>query len=127
VALEAALLHGQVLCGCGCGERILPGEMEREHDPALELRDYDDATRTYTPDANDPQFIKLWRSDCHRKKTNGPGGERRITTAGSDNHKARKILKLAEKRAAHLAAMKSKERGKKSTRKGGGRRWPRKQ
>ena len=36
--------------------------------------------------------------DCHDKKTNGPGGEKRITTAGSDKHIARKTKRLAEQR-----------------------------
>lgn len=105
IALEAAIFHGQVICGCGCGAVIRPGEMEREHDPALELRSYDPVTRMYTPHANDPTYIKLWRKSCHDTKTNGPGGERRITTKGSDNHTARRIARLAEKHTRHISAM----------------------
>lgn len=117
--MMAGLLHAQILCGCGCGMAIAPGELEREHDPALELRAYDEATRTYDPPANDPRYIKLWRQECHQKKTHGPGAERRVTTKGSDNHTARRIARLQAKQERHLAAMRSKGMPEEPDQKGG--------
>lgn len=64
------------------GDKIL----QLDHDPALELREFDPSTGKYTPDANDPDYL-IWRGEGdHDKKTHGPGGEKRITTKGSDNH-----------------------------------------
>lgn len=119
VALKAALHHYQVRCSCGCGDIVYPDMCHREHDPALELRDYDPVTRKYTPDANDYRYITLMRSDCHAKKTHGPGGERRVTTKGSDNHTAKRLNKLSEKHARHIAAMAEKLTGTGHDRKGG--------
>lgn len=110
VALQAALIHGQVLCGCGCGVPIKPAEMEREHDPALQNREYGlkDGKWCYTPDANDPRYLKLWRRECHDKKTHGKGGERRITTKGSDNHTGRRTKNLKVAHEKFQAKMRAK-------------------
>jgi hypothetical protein len=109
--LQAALMHGQILCGCGCGMIIRPDEMEKEHDPALELRMYDPKSRTYMPDANDPKYLRLWIRDHHKRKTHGPGGIQRITTKGSDNHTRRHGEAMSVRHRAHIEKMRRKTFG----------------
>lgn len=53
---------------------LKPGDVEYDHHPALGLREYDEATRTYTPPANDPDRIIMRIKADHRAKTNGPRG-----------------------------------------------------
>lgn len=83
--VEALLAQG-VVCSCGCGEVIRKGEGEFDHSPALELRAYDPITKKYSPDANDPKFLGYRKNEHHKTKTHGPGGEKRITAKGGDNH-----------------------------------------
>ena len=96
VKLQVVLNQG-ALCGCGCGAPLdLVSNTDFDHDPALIFRPYDPATRIYTPDANDPESLKAKLRDCHKRKTFGPGGEKRITTRGSDIgelYKGRRVTK----------------------------------
>jgi hypothetical protein len=72
-------------------------EVAFDHNPALELRGWDEERRDTDPPANDPEHIELMMireakrcSACgrevksHREKTFGRGGEKTITTKGSD-------------------------------------------
>jgi hypothetical protein len=77
-----------------------PADVDFDHDPALGIRVFDEATGKYEPDANDPRFITV-RSrerdgEGHKAKTFGTGG----TTAGSDVHRIAKIRRLEKARAA---------------------------
>lgn len=82
-----------------------PDAVDFDHDPALGLRVFDEATRTYTPDANDPKFITVRaRSGDHKVKTFGNGA----TTAGSDIHRIAKTKRLETARAALEQAMNAK-------------------
>lgn len=81
-----------------------PATAELDHDPALELRaiiNYDnDRCPVYHPAANDPRYL-VWRSNVeHATKTNGPGGEKRITTRGGDHGDAAHLRRLTKKEAA---------------------------
>lgn len=111
VKLEAALLQG-IACSC-CGELAFKGQGEWHHDPALELRAYNPATKKYTPEANDPKFIRYLLKDHHAKQTHGPGGEKRITTKGSDNHTAKQLDKLRDANREHAKTMSTKGVGSK--------------
>jgi len=104
VKLAAALQQG-ILCGCGCGEVAYAKQGNWDHDPALELRAYNPTTKKYTPDANDPNFLRYRIKDHHNKKTHGPGGEKRITTKGSDNQVAKQIDRLRDANREHSKAM----------------------
>ena len=77
-----------------------PDDVEWDHDPALELRQvlFDVPGQPYLPDANDPRYIVPRSRADHKRKTNGPGGDKRITTRGGDHGDA-----------AHLRAMTRKE------------------
>ena len=78
---------------------------ELDHDPALVLRPVDPATGQHIPHQHDPKCL-IWRTrEAHDRKTNGPGGERRVTTAGSDKHTAAKLDRLTEQQAELRARM----------------------
>ena len=105
VKLAAALLQGIV----GDDGTVLHAkEGQWDHDPALELREFNAATKKYTPDANDPKFIRYRATAAHDKKTHGPGGEKRITTKGGDNHTARQLDRLKDANRDHTKAIAAK-------------------
>jgi hypothetical protein len=76
-----------------------PDDVEWSHEPALALRDRNEDD-TYTPDELDPHFIFARSSAKHDEITNGRGGEKRITTAGSDQHIIHKLPRLRDEHAA---------------------------
>lgn len=77
---------------------------ELDHDPALVLRPVDPATGQHIPHQHDPRGLVWMTKEAHDRKTNGRGGERRVTTLGSDKHEAARIARLAEKQARSIAA-----------------------
>lgn len=83
-----------------CGERLgdLAG-LQFDHRPALINRDVAEDGGDYVPAQLDPEFIEPLHVKCHDIRTNGPGGEKRITTAGSDKHTRDKTRRLAERGA----------------------------
>lgn len=70
-------------------------DVQFDHYPALALRPHNDLTGDTIPPANDPEYINMLLVEEHRIKTYGPGGEKRITTAGSDSHAIAKVRRLA--------------------------------
>lgn len=87
-----------------------PETAELDHDPALGLRKRTD-DGGHIPHANDPRYL-VWRDpETHDRKTSGPGGEKRITTAGSDIGRMTKIRHLSEAQEAFRARMLAKEPG----------------
>lgn len=103
VKLAAALLQGIVGPD---GQVLHKGDGHWDHDPALELRQFDG--KKYTPDANDPNFIRYMAKPGHDKKTHGPGGEKRITTKGGDNHTAKQLDRLRDANREHAKTMQAK-------------------
>lgn len=87
-------LHA-VLLRVGFTDEDINGGIDWDHDPPLALRLVDPETGLLVPDANDPHHIRPLRREDHRRKTFGPGGEKRITTAGSDAHAIAKVRRLA--------------------------------
>lgn len=65
-----------------------------DHRPALWERKFDTETGDTIPPANDPAFIDVVSIKGHDIRTHGPGGERRITTAGSDSGRRSKGERL---------------------------------
>lgn len=69
-----------------CGEKLGElAETEFDHEQAL-----------VNGGADDLDNLRAVHVDCHKVKTHGPGGERRVTTAGSDRHIADKTDRLSE-------------------------------
>lgn len=100
-----------------------PARVDFDHNPALGLREFNEETKTYTPDANDPKFITvLERGGAHRIKTSGTPA----TSAGSDIHRIAKVKRLAKARAAHEAALSGRAAGEhiRARAKPGKRPWP---
>ncbi len=69
---------------------------ELDHDPALVLRPVDPATGHHIPHQHDPRGLVWMTKEAHDRKTNGRGGERRVTTLGSDKHLAAKLDRLSD-------------------------------
>lgn len=70
-------------CACGCGDLSDDDiDIQIDHLPALWLRQYDEATRTYTPAANDPDYMQAMNWWCHLRKTSGSGATTRGTDVG---------------------------------------------
>jgi hypothetical protein len=63
-----------------------------DHDPALGLRDWDEATQDFIPPQLDPEFITIRTKPAHDIKTNGNGA----TSYGSDKHAIAKIDRVSE-------------------------------
>lgn len=80
---------------CACGKKLEPDNIEFDHDPSLNQRDYDTEAGDFIPPQGDPEFITARHGDCHKVKTNGPGGERRIHTRGSDKSEPRRLDKIS--------------------------------
>lgn len=80
-----------------CSERLgdLKG-LNFDHRPALINRSVNEAGTDYVPPQLDPEFIEPMHIDCHKQRTFGPGGEKRITTAGSDIGIRDKVDRLSE-------------------------------
>ena len=100
-----------------------PARVDFDHDPALGLREFNEETKTYTPDANDPRFITVRsRDEDHRIKTSGNGA----TSAGSDIHRIAKSKRLAKARAIHDEVIAAKVTGERilPREKPGKRQWP---
>ena len=70
------------------------GPVEFDHDPALALRDWDEAAGDFTPPQLDPNYIVIRTRDDHRAKTGGRKGEKRSTSYGSDAHAIAKLDRL---------------------------------
>jgi hypothetical protein len=104
-------------CACGCGAWLLWGLTQHDHRPPLMNRDFDPVTEKFTPDANDVKFIDALTTDCHKVKTFGPGGEKRITTRGGDIGEKAHEKSTANKHTEHLKAMASKQCGQPRVRK----------
>lgn len=74
--------------------KLEAGKIHYDHRPALWERKFDTDAWDTIPPANDPQHIEALAIDAHDKRTHGPGGEKRITTAGSDSGRRAKGKRL---------------------------------
>jgi hypothetical protein len=79
-----------------------PSSFQLDHNPALILREFNEKTGKYTPDANDPDHLVYRTKEDHQQKTTGrkPGAERTVTTKGSDIGLKRKFAKLEKRTKA---------------------------
>lgn len=74
----------------------LPKGAQLDHDPALILREFNEETGKYTPDANDPAYLIYREPREHLQKTIGrrADAEKTVTTKGSDVWLKSKFNKL---------------------------------
>jgi hypothetical protein len=75
-----------------------PHEVDLDHDPALGLRVYDEATQDTIPPANDPRYL-VWRPKAeHKLKTTGRKGESKLSVDGNgDVSRIAKVERLLKK------------------------------
>lgn len=76
------------------------GAVEYDHRPPLSERKFNTETWDTVPSANDPNCIEAITRAEHDRRTNGRGGERRVTTLGSDAHARAKTRHLQNQTAA---------------------------
>lgn len=76
-----------------------PHEVDLDHDPALGLRVYDEATGDTIPPANDPRYL-IWRPKAeHKLKTTGRKGESKLSIDGNgDVSRIAKVERLLKKK-----------------------------
>lgn len=86
-------------------------QVEWDHTPPLALREWDPVKQDTVPPANDPDHIQILLIKDHREKTFGRGGEKRITTAGSDANKIAKVRRLTAQQEEARRRMLAKTSG----------------
>lgn len=86
-------------------------QVQFDHNPALALRPINPETGDTIPPANDPEHIDLLLITEHKSKTFGKGGEKRVTTAGSDIHAIARMKRLEEQHEEARRRMLAKATG----------------
>lgn len=76
------------------GVKLAKGDIHFDHRPELWERQFDTEAWDTIPPANDHAHIEAITIKSHDIRTNGPGGEKRITTAGSGANRRAKIKRL---------------------------------
>ena len=84
------------------------GHHQIDHRPPLSERPFDTRTNDTIPPANDLNFLEALLDKEHDNRTNGPGGEKRITTVGGDTHARAKRVRILETQDEHTKAMRRK-------------------
>ncbi|RWX72596.1 hypothetical protein EOA24_00510 [Mesorhizobium sp. M2A.F.Ca.ET.039.01.1.1] len=97
-------------------------QVQFDHNPALELRPIDPETGDTIPPANSPDHIDLLLITEHKTKTFGRGGDKRITTAGSDIGNIKKLRHLTKDEEAFRRRLLAKAEGEPEPKKKS--RWP---
>lgn len=72
------------------------GEVRFDHRPPVSERPFDTEANDTIPPCNDPAHIDAITPKEHDVRTHGPGGEKRITTAGSDSGNRAHVRALTE-------------------------------
>lgn len=97
------------------------GAVQFDHRPPLSERLFDDEANDTIPPANDPAYIEAITPKEHDVRTNGPGGEKRITTAGSDSNRRAKVRAITADQEEFRRRMLAKDTGDPAPRSS---RWP---
>lgn len=93
-------------------------KVEWDHRPPVSERQFDTVTRDTIPPSQDPAHIEAIDEDEHDRRTNGPGGEKRITTLGSDTHNRKRTRDLTAEQAEFVRKMLHKRPGRRRRRTG---------
>ncbi|MGO4738603.1 hypothetical protein AB4099_18795 [Bosea sp. 2KB_26] len=102
-------LHSALLLLGYTDEQIKTG-IQWDHFPAITLRTVNEAGEL-VPAVNDPRFIRPLLKPEHDIKTFGPGGEKRITSAGGDIHANAHTRRLSKKEAEFRSRVLAKAEG----------------
>jgi hypothetical protein len=86
-------------------------DVQFDHHPPLQLREWDEAAGDTIPPANDPAHIQMLLIAEHKAKTFGRRGEKTATTAGSDIGNIAKARRCAKRNAEFNALLAAKEPG----------------
>ncbi len=98
---------------------LAPRAVQWDHDPALELRQWDDAAGDYVPAANDPHHIVPREPAEHKLKTTGRRGESDLSISfNGDASRIAKTNRLAPEHEAFRRTLLTKEPGQPRERKG---------
>jgi hypothetical protein len=87
-----------------------------DHRPTVESRQFDTVTRDTIPPFFDPAHLEAITDEEHDKRTHGPGGEKRITTAGSDAGNRRKVRHLIADQEEFVRKLLAKRPGRRRSR-----------
>jgi hypothetical protein len=87
-----------------------------DHRPPVESRQFDTVTRDTIPPFFDPAHLEAITDEEHDKRTHGPGGEKRITTAGSDAGNRRKVRHLIADQEEFVRKLLAKRPGRRRSR-----------
>ena len=79
-----------------------------DHRPPLQDRPWNPDADDFDPPQNDPAYIEAIATEEHDRRTFGPGGEKRITTRGSDLREAARTRALTEAEASFRARLLAK-------------------
>lgn len=82
---------------------------------ALDETEFDHAQALVNGGDDTIENLRAVHVDCHKVKTFGRGGERRVTTAGGDLHTRDKVARLAEETDEFRRAVLSKGKPKKAS------------
>lgn len=93
-------------------------KVEFEHRPALWERRFDTVTRDTIPPSQDPAHIYALTAEAHDVATHGRGGEKRITTAGSDSGNRAKLRALTADQEDFVRRILAKRPGRRRRRTG---------
>lgn len=80
---------------------------------ALDETEFDHVQALVNGGEDTIENLRAVHADCHKAKTFGRGGERRVTTAGGDLHTRDKVARLAEETEEFRRAVLSKGKPKK--------------
>jgi hypothetical protein len=83
-----------------------------DHRPPASERKFDTDAWDTIPPFHDPAHIEAITVAAHNKRSNGPGGTKRIHTAGSDAGNRRKARNVAAAQVEHADAMAAKASGR---------------
>jgi len=75
---------------------------------ALWEREFDTEKNDTIPPSNDLAYLEAVTEAEHDKIENGPGGEKRITTAGSQTNRRTKQRNIRERQEEHVARIQAK-------------------
>jgi len=93
-----------------CGEKLgALDNIHRDHTPPLQMRAWDAEAGDTIPAANDPAYITLRHTDCHKDKTSGGTTKAKAQGDVTEIYRTRRLARQQEDFRARLLARGSEE------------------